>query len=522
MRTARAWMAAMLAAALVAPAGAGTYTVDATADTSSTQFRTVEGGVRQLARPGDQLTIRRGVYVGRVVIKGLKGAPDRPIVIHGERGAVPADEANDPGAIIKYSPVLKAENKDSEVRPPDNKSIEFRAEINNVLVLKDCANLTIDNLVFTGAKGAGVVLDNCDHITFRDCDIVDNVYSQVQVKAGDHITLDGCELSGSVVGHGSRFWMSDNPIVRNCLIHHNASAGVNIDGDKGSGGDGLITDAVVENNVLFANGKQRPGVRGPVDEKGREIQPIRLRYGAAAIALDGAEHATVRNNLVYRNFQGGIVLYRDFGLRAGQHSRVLHNTVYLPADSGGAYGLYLALMTQDTSVYNNILVTASGPVIWLGSGATRDLKSDGNILFRLDNKDPLRRDKEDLSLARWQELFRLERGSMLFNPPFVDAENEDSLKCDFTPKTEAKLGGKCLFNWEAPTDCLGNWRPKEKVTPGCYELNPTERKANAPKSAFSRLPGGQTKTGGSASPEPTPSPSPSPSPSPTEIPLPPI
>jgi len=505
MKTSTHWMVA-LAAALAAvgpgeaPAAGTKYEVNISAESGSgTVFKTVAGGLLRLKVAGDELTIQRGQYTGSVELRGAKGAANSPIIIRGIREPVPAAEASQPNAWMAHATIIKADK-------------------DHALMLKDCSYVQIDSLVFTAAKEHGVYLENCDHITVRDCDAVGNIRCQIKAQGGDHITLDGCELSGSILEHGCHFVASNQPIVRNCLIHHNCVAGIYMTGDKTISGDGLIDKPLIECNVLYANGRLKDGAQLPRDEKGKEIHPVSLREGSAAICGDGVEYARICNNLIYRNSVGGIVLYRQFAARAGQHDRVLHNTIYL-ADSGGAFGVNLALSTQDTSVYNNLIVTAQGPAIFLGPNASRDLHSDFNVLFRLDNKDALRREKEDLPLTRWQELYKIDMNSVVFKPPFVDPDNTDLAKCDFQLKPESSLGGKCRFNWESQTDCLGLWRPRDKVTPGCYELNPTAGNPNEqPPNPAARRP--KHGPGDSTPPPPPPSNPPKPK-DPTDV-LPPL
>ncbi|MDD4891914.1 MAG: right-handed parallel beta-helix repeat-containing protein [Phycisphaerae bacterium] len=479
---------ALCVAVLTVPSAVAKYTVSMAGGGDTGDFKTVAGGLLKLAAAGDELTVRRGLYIGSLQMTGIKGAPSAPIAIHGQREPIPADEANNPDAVLKYSPVIKADK-------------------DYALYLKDCSYITIDNLVFTGGDKNGVFLENCDHITFRNCEFLDNVRTQFLAKLGDYITLDGCELAGSVIEHGCRFEASDHPIVRNCLIRNNSVCGIYMDGDLTAGGDGLIDSAVIENNVLYSNGqlKLKPGVHLPVDEKtGKEIRPTAMRYGAAAITLDGTERAMIRNNLIYRNGFGGIVLYRDDSKRTGLNNRVLHNTIYL-AECGSAYGVYVALNVNEAHLFNNILVTAEGPVIWLGDNATKGLRSDGNVIFRLDNKEPVKRDKEDISLAQWQSLFRIDGKSIGgFKPPFTDPDNTDLAKCDFNLKKESSMAGKCQFNWEAQTDCLGQYRPKDKVTPGCYELTPAQAGTAVPENPHHRhRPDPSTNPGPTPTPKPT-------------------
>ena len=459
--------AAVLAMALL-PSGllAARYRVSKSADgggAGGAESKTVAGGLVKLRAAGDEVAIERGQYNESLEAHDLKGAADTPIIIRGTREAIPAAEAAQADAWLAHSTIIK----------PDK---------GPAMVLKNCTYVRIENLVFQGSKENGLVLDNCDHVTLYHCDAIDNGRCEILVKSGRNVTLDGCELSGSWREHGCQFLASDRPTVRNCEIHNNGGAGIYMTGDKTIAGNGLVDQPLIENNEFYANGQ--PKADAPritvKDAKGKEVDELTpLREGPAAICGDSVEQAIIRNNLIHRNPGGGIVLYRQFGARAGQHNCVLHNTIYL-IDCGGAYGLYLSTSTQDTGVHNNVIVTDSGPAMWLGPNASRDLHSDYNVFFRKDGKDPVKREQEELPLTRWQNLYSIDRNSILLNPPFVDPDNKDQTKCDYRLKAESTLENRCPFNGEVPNDLLGQWRPKSKVTAGCYEMNPTAESPTPP------------------------------------------
>lgn len=47
---------------------------------------------------------------------------------------------------------------------------------------------------------------------------------------------------------------SQRPILRNNWCHDNAAAGIHMKAGASQGGIGLITNAVVENNIIYNNG----------------------------------------------------------------------------------------------------------------------------------------------------------------------------------------------------------------------------------------------------------------------------
>ena len=74
----------------------------------------------------------------------------------------------------------------------------------------------------------------------------------------------------------------DNPIIRG-NIHDNHACGLHMNGDASMGGDGVISNALVENNVIYNNGVG----------------------GGSGINCDGVTDSIIRNNLLYNNHANG-------------------------------------------------------------------------------------------------------------------------------------------------------------------------------------------------------------------------
>jgi hypothetical protein len=90
----------------------------------------------------------------------------------------------------------------------------------------------------------------------------------------------------------------DRPVVRRNLIWGNHSCGLHMNGDASQGGDGVISDALVERNVIFDNGNGDPAFGAP---------------GGSAINCDGVQDSVIRNNLLWNDHKTGIALYRIDG-----------------------------------------------------------------------------------------------------------------------------------------------------------------------------------------------------------------
>ena len=77
-----------------------------------------------------------------------------------------------------------------------------------------------------------------------------------------------------------------------------------MNGDINSGGDGIITGAVVEQNIIHDNGLG----------------------GGSAINADGVQDSLIENNVLYNNHGSGIALYRIDGGGGSSGNTVINNT----------------------------------------------------------------------------------------------------------------------------------------------------------------------------------------------------
>jgi Right handed beta helix region len=96
-------------------------------------------------------------------------------------------------------------------------------------------------------------------------------------------------MSRSVAEHGIYVSNSgDRPVIRRNHVWGNSGNGIHMNADLSQGGDGLITGAVVEANVIHGNG----------------------RTGGSGINGDGVQGSRIVNNILYDNHASGISLYR--------------------------------------------------------------------------------------------------------------------------------------------------------------------------------------------------------------------
>jgi hypothetical protein len=156
------------------------------------------------------------------------------------------------------------------------------------------------------------------------------------------------------------------PVVRGTRVHDNRASGLRLNADVYSGGDGLITGALIENNVIYRNGAA----------------------GGGAINLDGVQDSIVRNNLLYENLGTGIVNYEGFGAAGPKGMQVLNNTVVQAA--AGRYAMLVWRSAGPNRVRNNILYhpsTSRGSINYLDATDIANTDSDYNVITKVTPND---------------------------------------------------------------------------------------------------------------------------------------
>jgi parallel beta-helix repeat protein len=287
------------------PALAATYQVhpagsDANSCSPAAPCRQIRRPLR-LVGPGDTILVADGTYLG-FDVRDVHGTPAAPVVIR----------AQGTGAVV----VPTTDRRDNR----------------DTILVTSSSDVVIDGLRSFGANRAALRVDESPRVTVRNGVFGNNTTWGIFTDFSDDLLIENNECYGSRVEHGIYVSNSgDRPVVRGNRLHHNAASGVQLNADIESGGDGIITGALLERNVIWSNGAR----------------------GGAAINLDGVQDSVVRNNLLYDNHATGIVNYQGDGAEGPRGVQILHNTVDQAAD--GRWALLIHDTTGPMRVRNNIL-----------------------------------------------------------------------------------------------------------------------------------------------------------------------
>ncbi len=337
---------------------------DTTGDGSSAYpWRTIQHAVNQVG-PGATILVRSGTYAGARI--ETSGAPGAWITLKAEAGA--AVLIDTPGPDNRHDSNLEFETWEGEgvvsywviegleVAYAPNWGIDLRGNgsaHSHHFVIRN--NRVHENGTSSGTTGI--------FTAFVDDVVIEKNESYAN---GEH----GIYLSNS----GDRFTVRDN------YLHHNASCGLHMNGDLGQGGDGILSDGLVEANILFENGAA----------------------GGSAINMDGVTGTVVRNNLLYQNHAGGIAIFQQDGAVCSRDNRILNNTIVQAADGRWAISLSHTTCTGN-KILNNILYSYHD---WRGSivipaPGLNGFESDYNVVMDRFSADD---DTSVITLAEWQAL----------------------------------------------------------------------------------------------------------------------
>ena len=357
------WSLALL---LAAPALAGTFYVSPTGNNGAsgtspaTAWQTLQKAADSV-HAGDTVIVLPGTYAGFNLF--TSGTPGAPITFTANQGS----GAPNPAVIVN-----------------GNNGFTNKDRIN----LEGASWAVIEGFTVIGTgdpatNRAGIRAVTADHVTLRSnrCDQCGTW--GLFTGFVDDLLIEDNEASRSAQQHGIYVSNSgDRPVVRRNVIWGNHSAGLHMNGDLSQGGDGVISDALVERNVLYDNGNGDPAFGPP---------------GGSAINCDGVQDSVIRNNLLWNNHKTGIALYRIDGGGPSSGNLVHSNTVHNAADA--RWCLHISDGGTGNTVRDNVLLNDHPfrGAIEITTDCLPGFSSDFGAV-----KDRFSLDDNFLSLAQWQ------------------------------------------------------------------------------------------------------------------------
>jgi hypothetical protein len=370
--------ALLLASVFVSPSGS-----DAGGGSDAAPWKTLQHAAK-LVRAGDTVVVRAGNYAGFVLRRS--GTAEAPIIFRADKGAV-------------------IENRNPETE--DGINLEGAS---HVIV----EGFTIDNANGTIAR-AGIRTVNNTHVVIRG-NRVDRAgrWGFFSGFSAD-LLIEANTFTRSTAEHGIYVSNSgDRPVIRGNVIAGNHACGIHMNGDASMGGDGIISDALIEGNLIYDNG----------------------RGGGAAINGDGLQKSRIQNNLVYDSHASGIALYRINGAAGSKDNVIVNNTVLVAAD--GRWALNIMNGSTGNQVFNNILCNAhaSRGSIAVSPDSLAGFHSDYNVVL-----DRLSADggEHAHSLAWWRKESGQDAHSFISTPDklFVKPDAHDYRLSDSSPARDA-------------------------------------------------------------------------------------
>ena len=406
-----AWRQSALTVVLFAsslPASAATYHVappplgnDANPGTAGQPWATLQHAADVVA-PGDEVVVQPGTYQGMHLT--TDGTAALPITFR----------AAAPGVVV---------DTDNPTTPDG-------------INLEGASWIVVEGFEVTGVTRAGIRAVLCNDVVIRGNTLTDNGVWGILTGFCDDLLIEDNLSSGAIVEHGIYVSNSgDRPVIRGNLIWSNNANGIHMNGDASLGGDGIISDAVVEQNVIWDNGDA----------------------GGSGINMDGVQDSVIRNNLIYDTHASGISLYQIDGGGPSTGNRVIGNTVLVASD--GRWALNIQDGATGNFVRDNILHSAHSFRGALSISAdSLPLDSDHNAM---EDRVSVDGGNSAITFAQWQATSGQDGSSFIADPAtlFVDPGTGDY---SLAPGSDAIDAGVDLG--DLSEDLFGTVRPQGLAT----------------------------------------------------------
>lgn len=278
---------------------------------------------------------------------------------------------------------------------------------NDNLWVRNANYVVLDGFEVMSAPRSGIAIQGepdapATGIVIRNSHCHDNGRWGIFTGYALNVVIEDNETSASGLEHGIYVSNSaDNPIIRRNIVHDNHASGIQINADPELEGDGIITNAVVEDNIIYENGVG----------------------GGAAINLASVRNSLIRNNLLYNNHASGIAGWDNGdGNKWGTKKNTFFNNTIVQAENG-RFALVLKNGSSGNQIKNNILVHKGiRGSIEIDRSSLSGLKSDYNVI---NNRFAL--GETWITLTQWQKK-RQDKHSLLWSSLtalFVDPNTDD-------------------------------------------------------------------------------------------------
>ena len=310
---------ALVFAFVAAHAGAVTFYVSNDGDngadglTPETAWQTLQHAADQVAA-GDTVIALAGSYDGFNLF--TSGQPGQPITFTADPGALAAN----PAVVI---------DQPNGFTGQDGINLEGAS-----WVVVEGFTIAGAGIPRAGIRAVGTSGSHAGNVTVRANHIDEPGRWGIFTGFVDDLLIEDNETSRAGDEHGIYASNSgDRPVIRRNLIWGNRSNGIHMNGDLSQGGDGVISDALVEANVTFDNGTG----------------------GGSGINCDGLQNSTIRNNLIYDGHASGISLYRIDGGQPSTGNLVVNNTVLVASD--GRWAMNIQDGSSGNTLRNNVFLS---------------------------------------------------------------------------------------------------------------------------------------------------------------------
>jgi len=272
---------------------------DGNAGTQSLPWRTLQFAADQVSA-GDTVNVEGGDFAGFEISRS--GTPQGRIVFRAVLGQTPNIVSNAPGRLSGIN-------------------------------IEGANYVTIDGFTVNNRDRAGIRAVLCEHVHIRNNRTDRNAVWGIFTGFCDDVVIEDNETSNSVSQHGIYTSNSgDRPVIRRNLIFGNAANGIHMNGDVSVGGDGVISGALVDSNIIYDNGVA----------------------GGSGINMDGVQNSLVRNNLIYNTHASGMSVFRIDGGAPSTGNRIFNNTIVVASD--GRWAMNIQDGSSGNSLRNNILL----------------------------------------------------------------------------------------------------------------------------------------------------------------------